>query len=168
MYRSTSALTLALLVSLAVDGMAQRRTGTSGVPGGPLTLSARIDGRTYKAMGPGSCKHTSDASIYDVPAALWMVEYGNSAGGDIKRLNLTLWKPKGGSADQVSLSLETGRSSHRINSGGKARSVGSGTVTVSRLGSGGRLNLKGKDAKGKKIELTVKCPAYAGVEAEGG
>jgi hypothetical protein len=166
MNRSAPALTLALVVSLAVDGMAQRRPDGS-VSGAPLTLSARIDGKTYKATGPGSCKHASDASIYDLPAALWMVEYGNRAGTKIKQLNLTLWRPKDGSPDQVSLSLETGSSSYRLASGGRAP-TGTATVRLSPMGAGGRFEVKGKDAEGRSVALTVSCPAFAGVEAEGG
>jgi len=166
--RSALALTLALLASLTVDATAQQRPNTSVAPSKPLTVSARIDGKTYKATGPGSCKHTPAASIYDVPAALWMIEYGNPAGAEIKQLNLTLWRPKNGSSDQVSLSLKTGSSSHRISSGGRAQPVGRATVKVSPSGAGARFELKGKDAKGTKVELTVSCPAFAGVEAEGG
>lgn len=163
---SAVALTLALLLTLAADGMAQRRPPAAA--GKPLTLSADIGGKAYQATGPGTCRHTPDAAIYDLPAALWMIEYGNQAGRGIRQVNLTLWKPKDGSPDQVSLSLETGRSSHRISSGGKAQPAGSATVSVSPLGSGGRLKLTGKDAEGTKIELTIDCPTLAGVEAEGG
>ena len=168
MNRSALTLSLALLVCSAADGIAQRRPTAPVATGKPLALSARIDGKGYEAAGQGSCKHTPDASIYDLPAALWLIQYGNPSGGEIKQLNLTLWKPKDGSSDQVSLSLETGRSSHRISSGGKAQPAGSATVTVSPLGSDGRLDLKGKDVEGRKIELTVNCPVFAGIEAEGG
>jgi hypothetical protein len=166
--RSALVLTLALLVSLTLDATAQQRPNTSAAPSKPLTVSARIDGKTYEATGPGSCKHTPAASIYDVPAALWMVEYNNPAGDKIKRLNLTFWRPKDGSPDQVSLSLQTGTSSHQISSGGRGQPAGRATVELSPEGSGGRFELKGKDAGGAKVELTVSCPVFAGVEAEGG
>lgn len=161
-------LALALLLSAPVDGMAQRRSDVSTAPGKPLTLSGSIGGKAYQASGPGTCKHAPDASIYDLPAALWMIEFANPRGPDIRQLNLTLWKPKDGSPDQVSLSLETARSTHRISSGGKTQPAGSATVTLSPRGSGGSLELKGKDADGRKIELTINCPAFTGVEAEGG
>jgi hypothetical protein len=168
MNRSALALTLALLICLPVDGMGQRRRpGASVDPSAPLTLSARIHGKTYRATGPGSCKHTPDASIYDLPAALWMIEFRNRAGAQIKQLNLTLWRPKDGTSDQISLSLETGSSSYRMASGGRAP-VGRATVKLSPLGAGGRFEVKGKDGEGTSIQLTVSCPAFAGVEAEGG
>ena len=168
MHPSPLALTLALLVSLAVEATAQRRPDASAASSKPLTLSARIDGKSFKASGPGSCKHTPAASIYDIPAALWMIEYSNRTGAEIKQLNLTLWRPKDGSSDQVSLSFETSSSSHRISSGGRAEPAGSATVKLSPSGSGGRFELKGKDAEGTNMELTITCPAFAGIEAEGG
>jgi hypothetical protein len=166
--RSTLALTLALLVASTVDGTAQRRPGASVAPSKPLSVSARIDGKTYEATGPGRCKHASEASIYDIPAALWMVEYGDQSSDRIKQLSLILWRPEDGSSDQISLSLQVGTASHRIESGGKGPSVGSAAVNLIPVGSGGRFELKGKDAEGKKVELTIGCPAFTGVEAEGG
>ena len=162
------ALAVALLASSTADAMAQRRPGVSVAASKPLTVSARIDGKTYEATGLGRCKHAPEASIYDIPAALWMVEYGDQASDRIKQLNLTLWRPKDGSSDQVSISLRTGSASYRIKSGGKGPSVGSATVDLSPMGSGGRFELKGKDADGVKVELTISCPAFAGVEGEGG
>jgi hypothetical protein len=167
--RSAFVLTIALLASPRVEAAAQRQAPTGSAEAGqPLTVSARVGGKTYEASGPGSCRHEPDASIYDVPAALWMVEYGNQAGDRIKQLNLTLWRPKDGSPDQVSLSLQTSASSHRISAGGKGEPVGSATVKLTPKGSGGRFDLKGKDADGDKVEVTISCPAFAAVEAEGG
>ena len=168
MNRSVLALTLALLTSITVDARAQRKGPASSAPGAPLTVSARIDDKNYGATGPGSCKHAPAASIHDIPAALWLIEYDNPSSVGIKRLSLTLWRPKDGSSDQVSLSLSTSSTTHRINSVGKPQSEGAATVKVSPLATGGRLELKGNDAGGAKIELTVACPIFAGVEAEGG
>ena len=168
MNRSAAALTLALLVSSSVDGAAQRRSNTSGAPGQPLTVSVRLDGKAHESTGAGSCKHTPAASIYDIPAALWMIEYRNPAAREMKQLNLTLWRPKDGSPDQISLAFEAGSSSYRISSGGRAQPAGKAKVKVSPSGSGARFEVKGKDAEGRKVEVMVTCPALAGVEAEGG
>jgi len=161
--RSIPVAALFLLATAAGDAAAQRAGGSSMV-----SVSAKVGGKSYDASGPGSCRHSPNAAIYDVPAALWMVEQAPSGEGAIKGVHLTLWRPKNGSSEQVSLSLETRSSSHRISSGGKAQPVGSASVKLSPLGSGGRFELKGKDAKGTNIEVTIKCPAFAGVEAEGG
>jgi hypothetical protein len=154
---------LLLLTTAASDAAAQRTAGT-----GTVGVSAKVGRKSYDATGAGTCRHSPDASIYDVPAALWMVEQASTRGGALKRVNLTLWRPKNGSSDQISLALETGSSSHQISSGGRGRPVGSATVKLSPVGSGGRFELKGKDAAGTRIKLTITCPAFTGVEAEGG
>jgi hypothetical protein len=165
---SRLALTLALLGSLTMDATAQRRPGASPGTGEPLIVSVRIGGKAYEGTGPGSCKHAPEASIYDIPAALWMVEYSNRTDDRIRQVNLTLWRPKDGSSDQVSLTLETISSSHRISSGGKAEPVGSATVKLSPYAAGSRFELKGRDGEGATVELSISCPAFAGIEAEGG
>jgi hypothetical protein len=86
----------------------------------------------------------------------------------VKSMNLTLWKPKNGGPQQFSLSLRTGSSSHRIDVGGRGEQIGSGKASVVAAGAGGRIEVSGKDDSGKTIELVVKCPAFAGVEDEGG
>ncbi len=161
MLRSFSIAPLLLLATAIPDAAAQR-TGSQGI----VSVSAQVGGKSYEATGAGRCRHSPSASIYDVPAALWMVE--QSGAGSIKSVNLTLWRPKNGSPDQVSLSLETGSSSHQINSGGRAEPVGSATVKLSPLDSGGRFELKGKDGAGAKIAVIITCPTFTGVEAEGG
>ena len=168
MNRSVLVLTLVLLTSVTADARAQRKGPASAVPGEPLTLSARIDGKNYGVKGPGSCKYEPGASIHGRPAALWLIEYGNPSSAGIKRMNLTVWRPKDGSSDQVSLSLSTSSTTHHINSAGKPQSEGTAAVKVSPLATGGRFELKGNDAGGATIELTVVCPVFVGVEAEGG
>jgi hypothetical protein len=97
-----------------------------------------------------------------------MVQFAGAKGGSVKQLNLTLWRPKDGSPDQLSLNLETGSGSHRIQTGQEGESAGEGTVTILPSGPGGRLEITGKAAGGKTLQLTIDCPAFAGVEAEGG
>lgn len=159
---------LALLASGVQDAAAQRRA-----PGQPVTesseldVSARVGTKTYAANVAGTCKHEPSASIYDVPAALYMVESQGGEGG-IKGLNLTLWRPKNGSADQVSLSLDAGSSSYRIDVNPRDKPVGEATVQLKPAGPGGTFELKGKDAKGTPLNVTINCPTFAGIEAEGG
>lgn len=86
----------------------------------------------------------------------------------MKSMNLTLWKLKNGSPQQFSLSLDTGSGARRIDVGGRGEQVGSGKAAVVPAGAGGRIEILGKDDSGKAIELVVHCPAFAGVEAEGG
>ena len=163
MLRSFLVPSLFMVTTIVSDATAQR----AGAPV-VVTVSAKVGGKAYNTSGPGSCRHSPDASIYDVPSALWMVEHASLGKAAIKRLNLTLWRPKDGSPDQVSLALETSSASHRISVGGKAAPVGSASIKLSPLGSGGRFELKGKDDTGTTVEVGITCPAFTGVEAEGG
>jgi hypothetical protein len=97
-----------------------------------------------------------------------MVQYGGSDDAAVKQLNLTLWRPKDGSPDQLSLALHSESGEHRIETGGQGKSKGEGSVTILPNGPGGRLELSGKDAEGKRLQITIDCPAFGGVEAEGG
>ncbi len=50
---------------------------------GSVMISAKVGGKSYESAGQGSCRHTPTASIYGVPAALWMVALtgpGDAAG----------------------------------------------------------------------------------------
>jgi hypothetical protein len=133
-----------------------------------VMISAKVGAKSYESAGQGSCRHTPTAAIYGVPAALWMIGLTGSEDAAVKNMNLTLWKPKNGGPQQISLSLSTGSSSHRIDVGGRGEQVGSGKASVVAAGEGGRIEVSGKDDSGKTIELVVQCPAFAGVEAEGG
>jgi hypothetical protein len=174
MRRSVAVLVviLTLLAGLANGAAAQRRK--PGIePGAPaqqasMTIEAKVGGKSYKASGSGQCKHAPDASIRGVSASLWMVQYSSGKDGSLKQLNLTLWRPKDGAPDQLSLSLETGSGSHRIETGGEGENSGEGSVTILPSGPGGRLEISGKAAGGKPVQITIDCPVFAGIEAEGG
>jgi hypothetical protein len=169
MLRFTPLAALILLASGTQEATAQRRA-----PGQPVTesseleVSARMGTKSYTSRVTGTCKHEPSASIYDVPAALYMVEAQGEEDSQIKQLNLTLWRPKNGSADQVSLSLEAGSSSSRIDVNPRSKAVGEATVQLKSAGAGGTFELKGKDAKGAALNLTITCPSFAAVEAAGG
>jgi hypothetical protein len=96
------------------------------------------------------------------------VQYGGGGDGSLKQLNLTLWRPKDGGPDQLSLAVETKSGSHRIETGNPGAGKGEGSVTILPSGPGGRLEVTGKEAGGKPIQLTIDCTAFSGVEAEGG
>lgn len=173
MIRSTLIGTLLLAGTVAQDAAAQRRrpdgpaaTESQGTTG--VSIIAQVGTKSYTSRVPGTCKHAPMASIYDLPAALWSVQAEGSDGSEIKRLTFTLWRPKNGSADQVSVSLEAGSTSNRIDINPRKPPVGTATVQLQPVGPGGKFEVKGKDAKGTKVNLTISCPMFAGVEAEGG
>jgi hypothetical protein len=159
---------LSLTAAGSTELAAQRGDTRAGGNDPTISISAKIGGKSYEATGPGSCRHTPDASIYDVPAALWMVEQSGSVDQTIRSLNLTIWKPKDGSPEQLSLALTTGSSDHQIAVGGRGEQVGSGKATVTPSGGGGIVEVRGKDEKGTAVEVVITCAAFAGVEAAGG
>jgi hypothetical protein len=166
--RSAFILGFSMVVG-ACDGAAQRRPSPDARDDGKsVSISGLVGGKTVDVSGVGRCRHAPDASIYDLPAALWLVEYSKPDNAQLKQLNLTLWRPKNGKPDQISLSVETGSASHRVDIGGRGEQAGSGTVTLSPSGAGGRFEFKGKDAAGTKLEVAINCPEFGEVEAEGG
>jgi hypothetical protein len=157
---------LVLLSGFSQQAAAQRLQPDAPAESVAITVTARIGSKTYRGSGSGSCRHEPEASIHDVSAALWTVEY-TGQGKALKQLNMTLWRPKDGSPDRLSLSLETGSGSHRIETGG-GKNNGEGSVTILPSGPGGRLEISGKESGGKRVQITIDCPAFAGIEAEGG
>ena len=172
MSRPTLTATLLLLSLVAREGAAQRRVAgqqpSSDPPASQIRINARLGAKSYSSTLPGSCKHEPEASIYDVPAALWTVEASGAEGSSIKQLNFTLWRPKNGSADQISLSVDARSKPTRIDINPRNKPVGSGKVRLTPGDSGGKIELTGKDAKGTPVNLTISCPAFEAVEAAGG
>jgi hypothetical protein len=173
MLRSSFAVVLLLAAAGAHDANAQRRgagTPNSESDSGSTDFSviARLGTSSYTSRVPGSCKHEPSGSIYDLPAALWMVQSDSPGSGEIKQFSFTLWRPKNGSADQVSLSIQAGPKTAHIDVNPRGKPVGEASVQLQPIGSGGRFEVRGKDAKGASVNLTVTCPTFSGVEAEGG
>jgi len=172
MTRPTLLVICGLVPGLAQPALAQRQTlGPAGAKPhveSSLTVSGTIGDKSVQVSGNGSCRHAPDASIHGVSASLWMVQYGGAEDAPVKQLNLTLWRPKDGSPDQLSLELKTKSGDHRVETGAGGKHKGEGTVTILPSGPGGRLELRGKDAKGKPIQISIDCPAFGEVEAEGG
>jgi len=172
MSRNALAPTLLFMSIVVSDAAAQRRTSehqpTNDSVSGQFGVTARLGSKTYSSILPGSCKHEPSGSIYDVPAALWLIEGSGSERSDIKQINLTLWRPKNGSADQISLFIKTGAGAHRIELSPRRKPSGSATVRLQPQGPGGSLELSGKDSSGVTVNLRISCPTFEAVEAAGG
>jgi hypothetical protein len=167
MQRSAALAALIVVTATARNAAAQRLTPDVPAKSAAIAVAGEISGKNYQGSGGGSCRHAEEASIHDVSAALWIVKYSGQSGA-LKQLDLTLWRPKDGSPDQLSLSLETASGSHRIQTGGKDKNSGEGSVTILPSGPGGRLEIRGKEAGGKPVQITIECPLFGDIEAAGG
>jgi hypothetical protein len=163
--------TLGLSAGLARDGLAQHQTlaPESQKPGAEsaLSLSGTVGGKPIQVSGGGTCGHTPDASMGTTSASRWTVEYRGSDEGTVKELNLSLLRPKDGGPDQLSFVLKSKSGDHRIETGTGRKHKGEGTVTILPSGPGGRLELSGRDAKGKPIQISIDCPTFREAGAEG-
>jgi hypothetical protein len=170
MSRAIPLVILSLMAGVSREALAQRLApeGRMSEAQSSLTVSGTLKGKAIQVTGSGSCRHAPDASIRGISASLWVVEFGGSEDGAVKRLNLTLWRPKDGGPDQLSLEVKTQSGDHQIQTGEVGKHKGEGTVTILPSGPGGRLELRGKDAKGKRVQISVDCPSFGEVEAEGG
>lgn len=136
-----------------------------------LSVSLAVGGRTYTAAGNGQCRHAPMAAIYGVRAQMWIVEYAASGDAGLQRVNLTVWRPAAGGAEQMSLNVRAGSIERRIDTvkrGAGSAPVGSGAVAVRTQGRGGRFEIDGRDATGTTIRGTLSCARFAPVKAEGG
>ena len=165
MIRATLICTLGLAAGTARDAQAQNQTlapeNQKPETESALSLSGMVGGKPIQVSGAGTCRHAADASIEGRSVSLWTVEYRGSDEGTVKQLDLTLRRPKDGGPDQLSFKLKGKAGDHRIETGPQGKPKGQGTVTILPSGPGGRLELSGKDAKGKPIQISIDCPAFS-------
>ena len=165
MDKSVCLITAIALSGFVAEMEAQRRVAGQAQSKQGIQVSLKVGGQTYQSSEPGKCTHAPTASIYQLVSELWSVQ--QSVGG--RSLALSLWRPKDGSGDMVTLSVSTGDSSHQVNTvrGGGASS-GSGKVTFEKSGTGGTFTLDAKTKDGAAITGTIRCEAFAPHIAEGG
>ncbi len=171
MIRTLLICTLGFSAGIARDALAQHQTlapesqklGAESA----LSLSGMVGGKPIQVSGGGTCGHVPDVSMGGTSASLWTVEYRGADQGTVKELNLKLLRPKDGGPDQLSFELKSKAGDHRIETGTGKEHKGEGTVTILPSGPGGRLELSGKDAKGKPVQLSIDCPAFGGAKTEG-
>ena len=130
-----------------------------------IQASLKVGNQLYDSKAPGRCTHAPVASIYQVMAQMWSVQ--QSADG--RSLTLTVWRPKDGSGDMVTLSVESGNSSHQVNTVRGGEPVqGTAKVTFEKSGAGGSFTLDARAKDGTAMTGTIKCDAFAPHIAEGG
>jgi len=132
-----------------------------------LKVSAEVGGQRATYNGLGECQHTSEASIYEVPASLWRAS-ADAESGELRSVHLTLWQPKASREMQVSLTLTTAAGNVAIATVKGADLKGSAHGLVEPSGSGGTMRVEGKDADGRSVRVVVECARWTEPVAEGG
>lgn len=133
----------------------------------PVQIALRIGTTKYESSGQAECKAEPQASIYGVPAALYLVSQRSGSSS----LNLTLWQPKDGAAIMMSLRISAGGKSYLVDTvkaGPKRDTKGSGKATVQKTGAGGVIAVDAVDASGEKISGKIECTRFGEIQAEGG
>jgi hypothetical protein len=130
----------------------------------PIGVSLTVGDQRYESTAPGKCTHAPVASIYQVMSELWTAQQSQ----DGRSVNLSLWRPKNGSGDMVTLSVNAGKSAKNVSTVRGAAIAGSGKVTLAQSGKGGVFTIEAKAADGTAITGTIKCDAFAPHVAEGG
>jgi hypothetical protein len=170
MGRNARTLVCGITVAAAASGWislhaaGQQRRAPAPPSKVPIQVSLKIGGQAYESSTPGTCTHAPVASIYQVVSELWSAQQSE----DGRSLSLSFWRPKDGSADMVSLSITSGRSSHHVSTVRGAPLAGSGKVMLQPSGKGGVFTVDGKTSEGVAITGTIKCEVFAPHVAEGG
>jgi len=163
------ALVLTLVASTFVTHAQVRRRAEPSSESAkvPIQISLQVAGTPYAFTGSGSCRSAAQASIYDLQAAMWTVEQD----ADGKSLTLTVWRPKSGTGDMLSLAVTAGGKSYRVSTvkaGERGDVQGSGTVKLDTSGQGGLFTINAVTKDGAKISGTVKCDRFTSAEAVAG
>jgi hypothetical protein len=171
MHRTLCLIAFALLPGVAGRAAAQQRNelapATTAKEAISVNIGGKVAGKKIQGGGIGTCTH-ADATVRDASGSRWTVRYEEGKGGSVKRLDLTLWRPTDGGPDQLSLVVETKSGTHRIETGNPGdEGKGEGSVTILPSGPGGRLEISGKEAGGKAVQITIDCSAFAGAASEG-
>lgn len=158
-------VTTAIALSFIVHPEAQRRAPGEAPPKQGIQASLKAGSDTYDSKAAGKCTHAAMASIYEVVSQMWSVQ--QSADG--RSLTLTVWRPKDGSGDMVNLSIDTGKSSHKVSTvrgGGPVQ--GTAKVTLEKSAAGGTFTLDARAQDGTTITGTIKCDVFGPHIAAGG
>ena len=128
-----------------------------------MEVALKVGNIPYDAKGQGSCTHARQASIYNVLSEMWTVRH--EAEG--RSFQLTLWKPKDGSAQMFSLSVN-GKPETTVSTVRGGQVSGSGAVQFEPSAKGGTFSVEAKDKAGTPITGTIRCEAFTAAAAEGG
>ena len=158
-----SAVALTFMFASAPGSADQVRRQSPAAALVPMEVALKVDNAVYDAKGQGSCTHARQAAIYGVLSEMWSVRHE----ADGRSLQLTLWKPKDGSTQMFSLSIN-GKTNASVSTVRGGQVSGSGTVTLEPSGKGGAFTVDAKEKSGVSIAGRIKCEAFTAAIAEGG
>lgn len=131
-----------------------------------VTLALDVGKRRFDQAKQGRCVYAPQASIYNTLASMWSVEVEPAAGSTI---TLTVWRPtRGDTMPQITFGVSTGNKTQRIATVKATTTAGTGTVQLTKIGGGGRFELKGTTAEGSEVRGTITCEKFAAPMPVGG
>ncbi len=126
-----------------------------------VSLVAKVGGRVIPAEGSGECYTSSESTIYDVPATQWHATFNGPKTSDLQNVNVTVWRPKAGGPDQVTLFLTMQSKTHRIATVTGAELIGRAIASARIQGDGGTLLVEGTTREGTPVRLELSCSAFS-------
>jgi hypothetical protein len=144
---------LATSLAAAACGESPRAAADSSADTAPAPPAGPIEATVVQ------CTYTDSASIQNVRAAQWRAEYYGS--GDVRSLNLTVWRPIVGGPDRVSLAASKDGRKYLLADGGQ--------VNIEEDDEGGaRFIVDGLDQHGNPLHATVSCGEFLEAVVAGG
>ena len=131
-----------------------------------ITVDLTVGGTRHQATVNGYCRHAPRAALSGQPVREWSVDVEDA--GSAGSLNLSLWQLTADNSTQLQLSVGTPPKPHRLSTMKLDVPTGSGTVTVTPSGAGGRFDVDGKAGDGATIKGTIDCKRWTMPTAVGG
>jgi hypothetical protein len=133
----------------------------------PMEIDTTIGGTAFKTKGLGECTYADDASIYDVPAAMWHATM-RAEGQSVAYVNVTVWQFKNGSPNQVATGVQVGPKFQHISTVKGSALIGKATARTERSGEAGTITVDGEDDSGAALFVRVQCARFTAPVEEGG
>jgi hypothetical protein len=134
----------------------------------PMEVETIAGSSTFTTKGLGDCTYTDDASIYDVPAAMWHATL-RAEGQSVSYVNVTIWQFKNRSANQISVGVQLGPRFRHISTVKGSALIGEGTAKAEKSGDlAATLTVDGKDEQGTALALRIRCAKVTTPVEEGG
>ena len=133
----------------------------------PMEVETIAGSSTFTTKGLGDCTYSDDASIYDVPAAMWHATL-RAEGQSVSYVNVTIWQFKNRAANQIAVGVQLGPNFRHISTVKGSALIGEGTATAERSGDLATLTVDGKDEKGTALALRIRCAKVTTPVEEGG